>query len=408
MSEPLIVIGNGMAAARFVEELSARVLGRYAICVIGDEPRLAYNRVLLSALLADEVGFSDIELRPARWWRDRGVTLRYGARATQIDPVARTVRLDDGARLSFARLVFATGSQPIKLAIPGIALRGVLTFRDIDDVNNIAARSGTRVVVIGGGLLGLEAAYGLSKARAGARGAKVTVLHLMDRLMERQLDARAALLLKGAVEARGIAVRLQAETVRIHGRERVEGVELGDGATIEADAVVVAVGINPNMELARAAGLTVNRGIVVDDRLTTSNPDIHAIGECAEHRGLCYGLVEPAHEQARALARRLAGENASYDGSLLTTNLKVSGIRVFSAGDFLGVTPGAQTIVLSDPGMGVYKKLVIADDRLLGAVLSGDTTDGPWYLELMRSRSSIERLRDHLMFGRELADRIAA
>ena len=408
MSEPLIVIGNGMAAARLVEELSTRALGRYAICVIGDEPRLAYNRVLLSALLADEVGFSDIELRPARWWRDRGVTLRYGARATQIDPVARTVRLDDGARLSFARLVLATGSQPIKLAIPGIALRGVLTFRDIDDVNNIAARSGTRVVVIGGGLLGLEAAYGLSKARAGARGAKVTVLHLMDRLMERQLDARAALLLKGAVEARGIAVRLQAETVRIHGRERVEGVELGDGATIEADAVVVAVGINPNMELARAAGLTVNRGIVVDDRLTTSNPDIHAIGECAEHRGLCYGLVEPAHEQARALARRLAGENASYDGSLLTTNLKVSGIRVFSAGDFLGVTPGAQTIVLSDPGMGVYKKLVIADDRLLGAVLFGDTTDGPWYLELMRSRSSIERLRDHLMFGRELAARIAA
>jgi nitrite reductase (NADH) large subunit len=230
----------------------------------------------------------------------------------------------------------------------------------------------------------------------------------MDRLMERQLDARAALLLKGAVEARGIAVRLQAETVRIHGRERVEGVELGDGATIEADAVVVAIGIKPNMELARAAGLTVNRGIVVDDRLTTSNPDIHAIGECAEHRGLCYGLVEPAHEQARALARRLAGENASYGGSLLATNLKVSGVRVFSAGDFLGVTPGAQTIVLSDPGMGVYKKLVIADDRLLGAVLFGDTTDGPWYLELMRSRSSIERLRDHLMFGRELADRIAA
>jgi nitrite reductase (NADH) large subunit len=186
MSEPLIVIGNGMAAARFVEELSTRALGRYAICVIGDEPRLAYNRVLLSALLADEVGFSDIELRPARWWRDRGVTLRYGARATQIDPVARTVRLEDGALLSFSRLVFATGSQPIKLAIPGIALRGVLTFRDIDDVNNIAARSGTRVVVIGGGLLGLEAAYGLSKARAGARNANVTVVHLMDRQAARR------------------------------------------------------------------------------------------------------------------------------------------------------------------------------------------------------------------------------
>jgi nitrite reductase (NADH) large subunit len=287
------------------------------------------------------------------------------------------VRLEDGALLSFSRLVFATGSQPIKLAIPGIALRGVLTFRDIDDVNNIAARSGTRVVVIGGGLLGLEAAYGLSKARAGARNANVTVVHLMDRLMERQLDARAALLLKGAVEARGIAVRLQAETVRIHGRERVEAVELRDGATIEADAVVVAVGIKPNTELARAAGLTVNRGIVVDDQLTTSNPDIHAIGECAEHRGLCYGLVEPAHEQARALARRLAGENVSYDGSLLTTNLKVSGIRVFSAGDFLGVTPGAQTIGSAIPAWVSTRSLSLPMIGCSGSCCSVIPATGP-------------------------------
>jgi nitrite reductase (NADH) large subunit len=408
MSEPLIVIGNGMATVRLVEALSIRALGRYAICVIGDEPRLAYNRVLLSALLANEIGVSDIELKPARWWRDRGVTLRYGVRATQIDPVARTVRLGDGTHLSFSKLVFATGSQPIKLAIPGMDLSGVLTFRDIDDVNKIAAKSGTRVVVIGGGLLGLEAAYGLTKTRAGARGAQVTVVHLMDRLMERQLDARAAFMLKRAVEARGITVRLQAETVRISGKERVEAVELRDGSTIEADAVVVAVGIKPNIELARAAGLTVNRGIVVDDQLATSNGDIHAIGECAEHRGLCYGLVEPAHEQALALARRLAGEKVSYDGSLLTTNLKVSGMRVFSAGDFLGVTPGAQMIMLSDPGVGVYKKLVIANDRLVGTVLFGDTAEGPWYLELKRLRSCVAHLRDHLMFGRELAARAAA
>jgi nitrite reductase (NADH) large subunit len=408
MSEPLIIIGNGMAAARLAEELSTRALGRYAICIIGEEPRLAYNRVLLSALLANEIGLSDLELKEAGWWRDRGVTLRYGVRVTKTEPAARTVLLEDGACLSFSKLVFATGSQPIKLTIPGMDLRGVLTFRDIDDVRKIAATSGMRVVVIGGGLLGLEAAYGLTKPRAGAKGARVTVVHLMDRLMERQLDPHAALMLKHAIEARGIAVHLQAETVRIHGKDFVEAVELHDGTILEADAVVLAVGIKPNTELARTAGLAINRGIVVDDHLATNDPDIHAIGECAEHRGLCYGLVEPAHEQARTLARRLAGENVSYGGSVLTTNLKVSGIRVFSAGDFLGVTPGAQTIVLRDPGVGVYKKLVIVDDRLVGAVLYGDTADGPWYLELIRSRSSIEQVRDHLMFGREHGARAAA
>ena len=403
MSEPLIVIGNGMAAARLVEELAKRTLGRYAIAVIGDEPRLAYNRVLLSALLAEEVGFSDIELKPARWWRDRGVTLRYGVRATEVDRIARTVRLADGAQLPFSKLVFATGSQPIKLANPGMNLPGVLTFRDIDDVNTIAASKGRRVVVIGGGLLGLEAAYGLAKA-----GADVTVLHLMDRLMERQLDRHGGLLLKRAVEAKGITVRLAAETARIVGNGRVEAVELKDGSTIPADAVVVAVGIRASAELARSAGLKVNRGIVVDDRLETSVAGIHAIGECAEHRGLCYGLVEPAYEQARVLARHLAGETIGYPGSVLATNLKVSGVNVFSAGDFLGATAGADEIVLSDPGAGVYKKLVVADDRLIGAVLFGDTADGLWYLDLIRSGSSVERLRDDLVFGRELATRAAA
>ena len=403
MSEPLIVIGNGMAAARFVEELAKRALGRYAVAVIGDEPRLAYNRVLLSALLAEEIGFGDIELKPARWWRDRGVTLRYGVRATAVDPIARQVTLSNGTRLSFSKLVFATGSQPIKLAIPGMDLPGVLTFRDIDDVNTIAKAARTRVVVIGGGLLGLEAAYGLAKARA-----HVTVLHLMDRLMERQLDERAARMLKRAVEAKGIAVRLEAETARIIGNGRVEAVELRDGSVIPADAVVVAAGIRANTELARTAGLKVNRGIAVDDHLETSVTGVHAIGECAEHRGCCYGLVEPAYEQARALARRLAGENATYPGSVLAANLKVSGVNVFSAGDFLAATVGADEIVLSDPGIGLYKKLVIAAGRLIGAVLFGDTADGPWYLDLIRSGSSIERLRDDLVFGRDLATRVAA
>src|SRR5215470_7012924 len=381
MSEPLIVIGNGMAAARLVEELAKRALGRYAVAVIGDEPRLAYNRVLLSALQAEEIGFADIELKPARWWRDRGVALRYGVRASGVDPIAREVTLSNGTRLSFSKLVFATGSQPIKLAIPGMDLPGVLTFRDIDDVNTIAKAARARVVVIGGGLLGLEAAYGLAKARA-----HVTVLHLMDRLMERQLDARAARLLKRAVEAKGIAVRLEAETTHIIGNGRIRA----------------------NTALARTAGLKVNGGIVVDDHLETSVAGVHAIGECAEHRGCCYGLVEPAYEQAQVLARRLAGENATYPGSVLAANLKVFGVNVFSAGDFLAATVGADEIVLSDPGIGVYKKLVIAAGRLIGAVLFGDTADGPWYLDLIRSGSSIERLRDDLMFGRDLATRVAA
>jgi nitrite reductase (NADH) large subunit len=405
MSEPLIVIGNGMAAARFVEELAKRALGRYAIAVIGEEPRLAYNRVLLSALLADEVEFSDIELKPPHWWRDRGVTLRYGVRATAVDPMAHTVALAGGARLEFSKLVFATGSQPIKLGMPGMDLPGVHTFRNIDDVNAIAAAKGTgaRVVVIGGGLLGLEAAHGLAKARC-----NVTVLHLMDRLMERQLDQMAALMLGRAIEAKGITLCLNAEATRIAGSGRVEAIELKDGSTIPADVVVVAVGIRPSTDLARSAGLAINRGIVIDDNLETGISGIHAIGECAEHRGVCYGLVEPAHEQAQLLARRFSGEDAKYPGSVLATNLKVSGVNVFSAGDFLGATPDADEIVLSDPGLGVYKKLVIANDQLIGAVLFGDTSGGPSYLDLIRSGSSIGHLRDDLAFGGGLTARVAA
>jgi nitrite reductase (NADH) large subunit len=404
MSEPLVVIGNGMAAARFADELSTRALGRYAVAVIGAEPRLAYNRVLLSSVLAGEVPSSDIELKPPRWWRDRGITLRYGCRATAIDTKARTVALADGQALEFSKLVFATGSQPIRPGIPGMALPGVITFRDINDIWTIwhRAGSGDRVVVIGGGLLGLEAAYGLTKA-----GARVTVLHLMDRLMERQLDAQAAAILRRAVEQMGIEVILQAETAEIAGDDRVEGVRLKDGRTIEADAVVIAVGIRPSADLARDSGLAVNRGIVVDDALETNVAGIHAIGECAEHRGICYGLVEPAHEQARVLADRLAGRDTHYPGSVLATNLKVAGVNVFSAGDFLG-SDDSEEIVLRDAGIGLYKKFVIAGGRLAGTVLFGDTADALWYLDLIRSGANIDSIRDDLAFGRALAERAHA
>jgi nitrite reductase (NADH) large subunit len=404
MSEPLIVIGNGMAAARLCEELAQRSLGRYAIAVIGQEPHLAYNRVLLSSVLAGDMPAADTMLKPANWWRDRGVTLCYGAPVTAVDIAAHTVTLAGGRRLDFAKLVFATGSRAVRLPIPGADLPGVLTFRDLDDVASIAreARPGTRVAVIGGGLLGIEAAYGLARA-----GAKVTLVHLMDRLMERQLDARAASMLKRAIEAKNIEVLLDTATARFTGSERVEAVEFRNGGSIAADMVVVAVGIKPNAELAAAAGVTVNRGIAVDDHLSTDKSDVFAIGECAEHRAVCYGLVEPVNEQAHVLAARLAGRDVSYRGSVNATNLKVSGVHVFSAGDFLGA-PGTESIVLADPGLGTYKKLVIDEGRLVGAVLYGDTIDALWYLELIRSGTAIDAFREDLIFGRALAERLAA
>lgn len=404
MSEPLVIIGNGMAAARFVEEMAKRALGRYAIAVIGDEPRLAYNRVLLSSVLAGETTSQEIELRSASWWRDRGVTLTYGCAANSIDLNDRTIHLANGAAVPFSKVVIATGSTAIRLNVPGADLPGVHTFRDSRDVDLLLklAREKKRVVVVGGGLLGLEAAYGLAKA-----GSKVTLLHLMDCLMERQLDAPAAALLKRLVENKGIEVLLGANTKQILGEDTTQGVELSDGRMIAADAVVFAAGIRPNVALAKNAGVPVNRGIVVDDQLRTGHADVFALGECAEHRGTCYGLVEPAYEQARVLADHLAGRPAQYDGSVVSTNLKVSGVSVFSAGDFLGETD-TDTLVFNDERRGTYKKLVVADGRLKGAVLVGDTQDALWYLELIRTTASIEAIRGDMMFGRALAQPKAA
>jgi nitrite reductase (NADH) large subunit len=399
VSESLVVVGNGMAAARLVDELAKVALGRYAIAVIGDEPRLAYNRVLLSSVLAGETAAHDIELKPAAWWRDRGVTLKYGCLATEIDVGRHELKIANEESIAFSKLVLATGSTPLWLNVSGADLAGVHTFRDCRDVDlllTLAAQK-QRVVVIGGGLLGLEAAYGLAKA-----GAPVTLIHLMDRLMERQLDAPAAELLKCLVERKGVKVLLNANTARLLGETRVEGIELSDGRRIDADAVIFAAGIRPNIPLAKDAGIPVNRGIIVDDVMQTGAPDIFALGECAEHRGICYGLVEPAYEQAHVLAQHLAGRAAVYGGSVVATNLKVSGVSVFSAGDFIGAD-GTETLVLNDARGGTYKKLVISDGRLTGAVLVGDVADALWYLELIRGRQPIARIRKHMMFGRSLA-----
>jgi nitrite reductase (NADH) large subunit len=404
MAEPLIIVGKGMAATRLVDELSQRALGRHSIAVIGEEPRLAYNRVLLSPLLAGEIAAPEIELKPAAWWKARGVSMLYGRAVSKIDRAAKTVTLADGLSLPYAKLVLATGSKPLKPPFPGGDLPGIATFRDMRDVEAMRAfaERGARIVVIGGGLLGLEAAYGLSRA-----GGKVTVLHLVDRLMERQLDAEGAALLASAMAARGIAVRLNSATKGFFGADKVEGVELADGAIIPADLVVIAIGVRPNAELARAAGLAVDRGVVVDDGMASEDASIFAIGECAQHRGQVYGLVEPAYEQARVLALRLAGKAAVYSGSLLSTNLKVSGVGVFSAGEF-EAGEGAQTVVLRDAAAGIYRKFVLREGRLSGCVLVGDTRGALFYLGLIRSAQDISAIRADLPFGEPYCVREAA
>jgi nitrite reductase (NADH) large subunit len=358
--------------------------------------------VLLSSLLAGEIGEADVELRPAAWFAEHGVAVVSGDAAVALRLTEREVALASGTRLGYDRLVLATGSNAIRLPIPGRDLPGVATFRDLADVEALrAVEAGGRAVVIGGGLLGIEAAYGLAR-----RGLGVTLLHLMPRLMERQLDVPAAALLKGAIERLGIEVALEAQTAGIEGEGRAERVTLRDGRTFPASLVVMAAGVRAETTLAESAGIDIGRGILVDDKLETNWPSVYAIGECAEHRGLCYGLVEPAHAQAKALARYLAGLPVRYEGSLLATNLKVSGVPVFSMGDFEG--EGAETIVLEDQAAATYRKLVVREGRLAGAVLFGDTADALWYRDLMCARTPIAPFRDRLAFGRALAEREAA
>jgi nitrite reductase (NADH) large subunit len=400
--ERLVIVGGGMAALRLVEEIVAVCPDRYHTVLVAKEPHPPYNRVLLSSLLAGEAEPADIELRPASWLADHGIGLVCGDAASALQPAEREVVLASGTRLPYDRLVLATGSSAIRLPLPGADLSGVTTFRDLADVSALqSAGAGSPAVVIGGGLLGIEAAYGLAR-----RGVGVTLLHIMPRLMERQLDTTAAALLKTAIESLGIDVMLEAQTAAIEGNGKAERVVLKDGRVFPASLVVMATGVRPKSALAQAASLEVGRGIKVDDTLETSRSSIYAIGECAEHRGICYGLVEPAYAQAKTLAHHLAGLPTRYEGSLLCTNLKVSGVPVFSMGDFEG--ENAETIVLEDPGAATYRKLVLREGRLAGAVLFGDTSDALWYRDLMCARAPIAPFRDRLVFGRALAERQAA
>ncbi|WP_413992873.1 NAD(P)/FAD-dependent oxidoreductase [Labrys okinawensis] len=404
MKEKLLIIGNGMASVRLCEELLAATGGRFDITVVGAEPHAGYNRVLLSALLAGDIGEADVKLRDRAWYAARGITLITGRRVTGLDPAGRLARLDDGSSLAFDRVVLATGSTPFRLPIPGIGMPGVTTFRDLADLPILqeASRRRQRVAVIGGGLLGIEAAYGLAKG-----GAEVTLVHVMDRLMERQLDRRSAAFLKRAIEKKGIGVMLNAQTAEIAGSGQAEALIFADGSRLPVDLVVVAVGVRPAVDLAKAADLPVNRGILVDDRLATIVPFIHAIGECAEHRETVYGLVQPAYEQAAVLARHLGGDaSATYVGTALSTNLKVSGIPVFSAGDFLG-EPGTDEIIVEDRGAGLCKRLVVRGSTLVGAALVGEADDALWYRDLIRTGADIAPMRQSLIFGRAFCETLA-
>jgi nitrite reductase (NADH) large subunit len=399
----LVMIGNGMAGVRTLEELIKLAPEFYNITVFGAEPHPNYNRILLSPVLAGEQTLEEIVLNDWSWYTDNGVTLHAGWTVTSVDRVKRIVHASkptgETIEAPYDRLIMATGSNPFMLPIPGKDLQGVLAYRDIADTQAMidATKTYKHAVVIGGGLLGLEAANGLMK-----RGMSVSVVHVGPWLMERQLDDVSGKLLQKSLEERGMQFLMGAQTQELVGGDngRVKAVKFKDGSEVAADLVVMAVGIRPNTALAEAMRLHVNRGIVVNDTLqTTTDPRIYAVGECAAHRGIAYGLVAPLFEQGKVLATHLAEFGIGrYTGSLTSTKLKVTGIDLFSAGDFMG-GDGAEEIVMSDPAGGVYKKLIIKDDKLIGACLYGDTVDGSWYFKLLREGRTVQDIRDKLMFG---------
>jgi nitrite reductase (NADH) large subunit len=400
----LVVVGNGMAGMRAVEELLSRAPDRFDITVIGAEPHPNYNRILLSSVLAGDKTLDEIVINAPSWYADHGIRLMAENRATAIDRAARQVALADGTAVVYDKLLLATGSKPVAPPIPGLGLPNVRAFRDIADVEAMiaAAASDRRAVVIGGGLLGLEAAWGLKR-----RGMAVALVHLMPTLMERQLDVAAATLLHRDLDARGIAFFTNSQTEAILGTGRAEAVLLADGRRIPADFVVLAVGVRPNIDLARTADLDANRGILVGDDMATSDPDIYAVGECIEHNGQVFGLVAPIWDQAKVCGARLAGDAAAvYEPPPVFTSLKITGIDVFSAGALAAADDADQEITLHDAKRGLYKKVILRDDRIVGSVLYGSVADGPWYVQLMRDKVDVSSFRDQIVFGRAFAEQV--
>ncbi|MEK0085876.1 nitrite reductase large subunit NirB [Benzoatithermus flavus] len=396
----LVVVGNGMAGMRTVEEVLARAPDRFRITVFGAEPHPNYDRIMLSPLLAGEKRFEDIVINRLDWYEANGIELVAGERVVHVDREARLVAGEHGTVRPYDVLLLATGSDPFVIPVPGTDLAGVVTFRDVADVETMleAAHRGGRAIVIGGGLLGLEAANGLAR-----NGMEVTVVHLVPTLMERQLDPTAGAMLAADLERRGIHVLTAADTEALLGEDRVRAVRLKDGRELPADLVVMAVGIRPNAALARSIGLECRRGVVVDDGMRTSDPRIFAVGECVEHRGVTYGLVAPIWDMTKVCADRLTGAAESvFAAAVSGTRLKVTGIDMYSAGDFVGGA-GSEEVVFRDPARGVYKRLVLREERLVGVVLYGDARDGGWYLDLLRRGEPLGELRDLAIFGEAVA-----
>jgi nitrite reductase (NADH) large subunit len=392
----LVLVGNGMAGVRALEEILSRAPHEFSITVFGAEPHGNYNRIMLSPVLAGEKTFETITTHPRSWYQENGIELIAGEAVARIDRGTKTVTGERGTIRPYDVLLLATGSNPVIIPLPGHQLPGVIGFRDIADVETMlaASKSGTHAVVIGGGLLGLEAANGLAR-----NGMDTTVLHIMPTLMERQLDPVSAGLLKADLGARGIKIITEANTKAILGDERVEGVELADGTQLPASIVVMAAGIRPNIALAKKAGLACGRGIQVDDAMVTSDPAIYAVGECVEHRGALFGLVAPLYEMAKIVADRVTRTaDSDYVPAVTGTRLKVTGIDMFSSGDFMG-DENTDDVVFRDAARGVHKKLVIRDDKLIGAVLYGEAGDSAWYFDMIRNGIEISALRDMLVFG---------
>jgi nitrite reductase (NADH) large subunit len=401
--QSLVVIGNGMAGMRTVEELLKLAPDLYDITVFGAEPHGNYNRILLSPVLAGDKSIDDIMLNTRQWYAQHDITLHAGDPVEQIDRQRRSVRSANGVTVHYDRLLLATGSKPFIIPVPGHTLPGVIAFRDIQDVNVMleAARHHRHAVVIGGGLLGLEAANGLLR-----QGMDVTVIHVSATLMNQQLDPPAAALLKKALEMKGLRFLLDAQTVELAGPERVTAVHFKDHAgvlqSIAADLVVMTAGVRPNIALAQQAGLHCERAIVVDDTLQTYDPRVYAVGECVQHRKATFGLVAPIWDQARVCAAHLAGAgHRRYVQCATATKLKVTGVDLYSAGDFIG-TDDTEDLVLRDPRRGIYKRLVLKGAQLIGAVLYGDVKDGPWYFDLIQQRSDISAIRQQLVFGQAM------
>jgi nitrite reductase (NADH) large subunit len=391
--ERLVVIGAGMASGRVLDHLTAEG-AEFDITLFNAEPRGNYNRLMLSPVLAGEKRFEEIVTHDEDWYTRHGIATRFGERVIEIDRTRRVVVGERGA-VPYDKLLIATGSTPVMIPLPGRDLKGVIAYRDLEDTETmINLGPDARAVVIGGGLLGLEAAAGMA-----ARGVQVIVVHLMGHLMERQLDAEAAALLQASLAAKGIEVLCEAESQAILGRDgHVSGLALKDGRVLPCDLLVMAVGIRPAAALAQQAGLTVNRAIVVDDQMRTSDPDILALGECVEHHGTLFGLVAPLYDQAAVVAETLMGREAAFTQKSLATKLKVTGCDVFSAGDFAD-GEGRENLCFRDPAAGIYKRLILEQGRLIGAVMYGDTADGGWFFDLIRDGRDVSTARETLIFG---------